>query len=64
MSELNELRDRAIHHGQEHIFAFWDQLDESQRTHLLGQLAGVDFDLVQQQASLLESHSQENEVEL
>ena len=31
-------------HGQEHVLAFWDQLDEQGRAALAGQLARIDFD--------------------
>lgn len=49
----SELRERAAAHGQEHLFAHWGDLDEAGRRRLMGQLAEVDFDLVQQQAALL-----------
>ncbi len=33
-------------HGQSHLLAFWDELDETQRTSLLSDIAAIDFDLV------------------
>jgi len=36
----------ARRHGQEHVFRWWDELDASQREHLLAQVAQVDFDLL------------------
>ena len=44
--DMNELRQRAADHGQDHIFAFWDELDEPRREHLLEEVGAVDFDLV------------------
>jgi UDP-N-acetylglucosamine/UDP-N-acetylgalactosamine diphosphorylase len=37
---------KAYDAGQDHIFRFWDQLDDAGRKHLLSQLAGVDFQLL------------------
>jgi len=34
-------------HDQGHILRTWDELDESQRNHLLGQIDGIDFRLVE-----------------
>ena len=50
-----ELRERAAAFGQEHVFAHWGDLDQTGRQRLLGQLAEVDFEQVQQQAALLSS---------
>jgi UDP-N-acetylglucosamine/UDP-N-acetylgalactosamine diphosphorylase len=33
-------------HGQEHLVAFWDELDHAQRQRLAAQIEGVDFDLI------------------
>ena len=33
-------------HGQEHLLAFWDQLDPRQRESLAAQIRAIDFDLV------------------
>jgi UDP-N-acetylglucosamine/UDP-N-acetylgalactosamine diphosphorylase len=40
------MRELVAAHGQEHVFRFWDQLDECQRTALLAQLEEVDFPLM------------------
>lgn len=48
-----ELRARAAAHGQEHLFAFWEELDAPGRERLLGQVAAVDFELVGRHAGLL-----------
>jgi UDP-N-acetylglucosamine/UDP-N-acetylgalactosamine diphosphorylase len=41
-----ELHERLLPFGQEHVLAFWEQLDEHQRRSLAAQLAEVDLDLV------------------
>lgn len=47
MERLNEeLHDRLVKHGQEHLLAFWDNLDASQRAALAEELQQVDFDLI------------------
>ena len=33
-------------HGQEHLLAFWDELNEAQRESLAAQIAAVDFDQI------------------
>ncbi len=60
----SELRDRAVQHGQEHVFAFWDNLDGGQRNALLDQLAAVDFELVERQAQLLDTSATDEHTEL
>lgn len=52
-----ELRERAAAHGQEHVFAFFDALGETERSVLLDQLARVDFERVSEQARLLSEGS-------
>ncbi len=47
-----ELRERAAAHRQEHVFAFFDSLDQAERAGLLEQLARVDFEQVSEQARL------------
>ena len=37
---------RVRQHGQEHILAWWDKLDETQARELIDQLQGIDFDLL------------------
>ena len=38
-----ELLSRLREHGQEHLLAHWDNLEDPEREHLLGELAEVDF---------------------
>ena len=37
---------RVYNYGQEHVFAFWDELDDVGRRLLLNELAEIDFDLL------------------
>lgn len=46
MNEEHSLRERAEKFGQEHVFQFWDQLDEGGRRSLIDDLRGVDFNLM------------------
>ncbi|MEE8451582.1 MAG: UTP--glucose-1-phosphate uridylyltransferase [Thermoguttaceae bacterium] len=41
-----ELLKRLVPHGQEHLLAFWDELDPSDRTALARQIDRIDFDLI------------------
>lgn len=54
MGAHDALRERAAAYGQEHVFAFWDRLDDAGRARLAAQLEAVDFDLVFRQRALLE----------
>jgi UDP-N-acetylglucosamine/UDP-N-acetylgalactosamine diphosphorylase len=38
-----DLRQRLREHGQEHVLAWWDRLEEAQRTELLAQLSALDL---------------------
>jgi len=40
------LRQRLRQHGQEHVLAFWDRLDDPQRRELLAELEALDLDLL------------------
>ena len=42
----SELLGMLTPHGQEHLLAFWDQLNPRQRESLAGQIRAIDFDLV------------------
>ena len=42
-------------HGQEHVLAFWDQLDAAGREALLAQVGEIDFDALETTRSLLAS---------
>lgn len=53
VQSADQLRELAAHHGQEHLFAFWDQLTPDEQGPLLAQIAEVDFELVRKQAALL-----------
>ena len=46
-------------HGQEHLLAFWDQLDPRQRESLAAQIRAIDFDLV---GRLYEGRDQQTDV--
>ncbi|HOK08347.1 MAG TPA: UTP--glucose-1-phosphate uridylyltransferase [Candidatus Hydrogenedens sp.] len=41
-----EIRDNVFKFGQEHVFKFWENLNNSQRNHLINQLAKIDFELM------------------
>jgi UDP-N-acetylglucosamine/UDP-N-acetylgalactosamine diphosphorylase len=41
-----ELRQRLTRHGQEHVLAWWDRLQADERRELVGQLAGIDLELL------------------
>ncbi len=45
-----ELRELAAKYGQDHVFRFWDQLNDAGRTALLADLAQVDFALMRRLA--------------
>ena len=40
------LRESARRFGQQHLFAFWDELTLDQRSALLGDVASIDFEMV------------------
>jgi UDP-N-acetylglucosamine/UDP-N-acetylgalactosamine diphosphorylase len=42
-----DLRQRLRQHGQEHVLAWWDELNDQERQGLLGQLQGLDLDQLQ-----------------
>ncbi len=42
------LQQRLRRFGQEHVLAFWDRLDDTQRRELLGQLANLDLEGLRQ----------------
>ncbi|MBX7259036.1 MAG: UTP--glucose-1-phosphate uridylyltransferase [Candidatus Hydrogenedentes bacterium] len=44
---IEELRRGLAEHGQEHVLAFWDSLDEQGRTNLAGQIETIDFQLME-----------------
>lgn len=43
VDHYEQLRAEAQRYGQGHLFAFWEQLNETQRSELLEQLAPLDF---------------------
>lgn len=47
MTTKDELLKTLIPWGQEHLLAFWDELDEKQRRSLAAQIGEVDFGLIQ-----------------
>jgi len=38
---------RVYEHGQEHVFAFWNELNESEQQELCRDLSGIDFELLE-----------------
>ena len=44
---LPSIRTSLESHGQGHLLAFWDELDEARQASLLTQLHGIDFDQLQ-----------------
>ncbi len=46
MPAPNALRDRLARHGQDHLLAFWDELDEPARARLTADLEAIDFEEV------------------
>src|SRR4051812_11204618 len=40
----DDLRQRLRLHGQDHVLAWWDRLDEGRQRELLGQLQALDLD--------------------
>jgi UDP-N-acetylglucosamine/UDP-N-acetylgalactosamine diphosphorylase len=44
ISVPDDLRQRLERHGQEHVLAFWEQLDDGRRQALLDQVRGLDLD--------------------
>lgn len=50
---LETQRARCNEHGQAHLLAHWDKLDEAGRERLLGAVADLDLDFVDRAAALL-----------
>ncbi|OQX95889.1 hypothetical protein B6I21_03055 [candidate division KSB1 bacterium 4572_119] len=46
-SRTIQIRDKAKHFGQEHIFRFWDELNDKSRRNLLEQVENIDFELME-----------------
>jgi UDP-N-acetylglucosamine pyrophosphorylase len=57
------LRDEAVRHGQEHLFQFWDALDEPRRRALLSQIGEIDFAEIARLAETVRSGSPPADVE-
>ncbi len=51
--DFSEMRRRAGRFGQEHIFAFWNELDPGRRAALMADMGRIDFRLV---AELVQDH--------
>jgi UDP-N-acetylglucosamine/UDP-N-acetylgalactosamine diphosphorylase len=45
-SSKEEILALVSRHGQEHLLAFWDQLDPLHRERLASQIAAIDFDMI------------------
>jgi len=50
----DDARELLQEYGQEDVFRFWDRLDGGERSALLAQIAGIDFESVGQMRRLLE----------
>jgi hypothetical protein len=46
MADLKSVRRTLKAHGQEHLLAFYDELEPPQRQALLEQIAHIDFDFI------------------
>ncbi|QDT01187.1 UTP--glucose-1-phosphate uridylyltransferase [Adhaeretor mobilis] len=46
VTSFDQLQEKLRAHGQEHLLAFWDELDDAGRGQLAGQINNIDFDLV------------------
>ncbi len=44
MADIASIRTTLAAHGQEHLLAFYDELDQAGRAQLLGQLEAIDFE--------------------
>jgi len=51
--QVDDFRRILAQHGQGHVLAFWDRLDESRRAALLDDLRQIDFELL---SRLIETH--------
>jgi len=58
---LEEARERLRAHGQEHVLAHWDRLEDPARKGLLDQIAGLDFESVEIMRDLLATRSAKKE---
>ncbi len=45
---LNELQERLVEHGQEHVLKFWDELNLAEQIAFTQQIDEIDFELLQQ----------------
>jgi UDP-N-acetylglucosamine/UDP-N-acetylgalactosamine diphosphorylase len=50
---LDQARQRLQEHGQAHVLAFWEQLDDAQKTRLLEQVEALDFRALSRMRELL-----------
>jgi len=46
MADLQTIRNTVEKHGQQHLLRFYDELTEAEQTALLEQLAGIDWDRI------------------
>jgi len=47
--EKQKIIERVYHYNQDHVFRFWDELDQKQKDELLEQIDSIDFDLLNRQ---------------
>jgi UDP-N-acetylglucosamine/UDP-N-acetylgalactosamine diphosphorylase len=50
-----QAKEILAQHGQEHVLRFWDKLDKKEKTALLKQIAGLDFESLGRMQALLKT---------
>jgi hypothetical protein len=48
MADVTELRKRLQEYDQEHLVAFWDELDDLQKANLAKEVTDLDLEYVSQ----------------
>jgi UDP-N-acetylglucosamine/UDP-N-acetylgalactosamine diphosphorylase len=62
MTDAAEIRKTLEAHGQEHLLAFYDDLNEEQQDLLLNQLAAIDFDQIDELVEQFVKHKPEVDI--
>jgi UDP-N-acetylglucosamine/UDP-N-acetylgalactosamine diphosphorylase len=57
-----QLIEKVCQAGQEHVFRWWDELDESGRTRLLSQLRKIDFELMHKLCDQLQQSPKKGQI--
>ena len=60
---LADLQQRLAQHGQSHLVAFWDELNDSQRSELTKQIEAIDFNQLKNLAEKATKKSDESTVD-